>query len=159
MSSAFEATRAQLDYAVNQFLLSFSHVPDDRLFWRPSETSKCAVELAAHIAIVLERQMNLVADIPMEKVPLSTLLPQLREKEQSFKDRASAVTFLETTRNAAVVKLRDLPEERLQAKVLFFDRELPMRAMLSVLVNHVWIHTGQIDYLQTIWGDMTPRFF
>lgn len=153
-----EGVRAQLQYVLNQFLLSFSFVPEEKLFWRPAPQSKNAIELAAHIALVLERQMKLVIGEPLEALPLPEMLSQLSQREQSFSDRGSVVSYFEKAKMQALHDLKNLPDERLTASVVFFGREMPMRAMLSVLVNHVWIHTGQLDYLQTMWGDSTARF-
>lgn len=44
------------------FLRNFSHVPNDKLNWSPTSTSKSPIRIAAHAALYLSRFAQMIAN-------------------------------------------------------------------------------------------------
>ena len=137
------------------FLRNFSHVPDDKLTWTPTPTSKSALRIAAHAAVT---NGNFADMIRNRKLPMGDEIPD-------FMARNSATEAAITSREEMERVFRENTQKVLDALDTLTDDDLEIvldsgqgwtmsMAYLTRLPGwHATLHTGQIDFLQTCWDD------
>ncbi|MBV9851451.1 MAG: DinB family protein [Armatimonadetes bacterium] len=151
IAQAKEATaRAKAD-----LLKTFEFVPEDRLAWSPSPTARtplwivahCGASNAAFAAILRGEPLPMPPD-PAEAAALiraggretATRLEAVRSVEDSTAD---IIRALDAVTAARIVTS---PESPLGP--------LPFTVWMQVPAIHMMGHARQLDYLQTIWGDV-----
>lgn len=130
----------RLERASNHVLATFAAVPDDRLDFSPSETARSCRSLLAHIIEgngYVAQAMGLSVPTGDEKADRDVLARVFQE---------GATVLLEA--------VRAMPAERIGATIPFFGQDFPTPAFLMTAEWHMSRHAGQIDYLQTVWGDL-----
>ncbi|MGE0002479.1 MAG: DinB family protein [Fimbriimonadaceae bacterium] len=140
---------------MEQFLHVFSFVPEDRLHWTPTPTSKTPMQVATHTAVtagnfakmIRERQLPTGDEIPAmiaRLVAEESLLTTPAEMEKEFRANTEKV----------LAALDTLTPDAIE---LVFDTSvgwlMPMKRLMFLPGVHAVAHTYQIDYLQTCWGD------
>ena len=142
------------------FLRNFSHVPDERLDWSPTPTSKSAIRIAAHTAVT---NGNFAKMLRERKLPG-------REEIPDHVARTEAAELAVTSRVEMEVLFRKNTAEVLAALDTLTSDELelsldsglgwsmPMTRLMGLAGWHSTLHAGQIDYLQTCWGDQQIYF-
>lgn len=139
---------------LGRFLNTLSFVPDDRLAFRPSESSRTAWDLAAHVVF----GNFLMGD--MYGVPFAADDPERARQARLAENpdpscRAELADLIQRTSDRVLAAIEALNSEGLDEVVeTFFGVALPRRALLLIPARHLDTHAAQIDYLQTIWGDM-----
>ena len=75
--------------------------------------------------------------------------------EKNYRTRESVESFLEDKAGAFLAFLDGVNEEQLLTLVTlpFGMGELPLGMMITFPAMHTMVHTGQLEYLQTIYGD------
>lgn len=140
--------------AMERFFHDLSFVPADKLTWRPTPTAKSALEIAAHCA---GYSGNFAWIISAGKFPCSG--EEFRAKAESA---AQSITTLEQAETMLRKGIADTiaaldtvkPEQigsMVEAAVL---GQTPFKFFLTLPAMHLENHDGQIDYLQTCWGDL-----
>lgn len=137
------------------FLRNFSHVPDDRLNWTPTPTSKSALRIAAHTALYAGRFASMIRD---RKLPtpdnLEDWLAERNAEEIAITSREEMERVFREGTAAVLEALDGLTLEDLE---LTLDSgqgwTAPMTQLIALPGWHATLHAGQIDYLQTCWGD------
>lgn len=141
-----------------RFLKTFSFVPDDKLTWSPSSTSKSALQIAAHIGLSNEGMAGIVRG---EKPPFSNmaeLFQIMNVEEKKITSREQAIAVIESGTNTALAALDALTPEKLAGPAGVPGMEMPMAQFIMIIGSHVMNHAAQIDYLQTTWGDLENHF-
>lgn len=141
-----------------RLLKTFSFVPDDKLAWSPTPTSKSALRIVAHIGISNEGMAGIVRG---EKPPFSDmreLFAMIDAEELKIASRAAAVQLVEEGTNQALAALDSLTPEQLGGMAGLPGAEMPMAQFIMVIGMHMLNHAAQIDYLQTTWGDLENHF-
>lgn len=147
--------REGVEQAKARLLGTFECVPEDKLRWSPSPSARTALQIVGHCAVV---NRSFAAIIRGEGVPLSGTAQEAR-----LQIRAMDVDF--ATRQEAVAQIEDSVAEVLEALDGVTDAllgttpanpfgALPFAFWMSQPSNHMNGHVAQIDYLQTIWGDL-----
>lgn len=137
------------------FLRNFAHVPDERLNWSPTPTSKSAMRIAAHTALSTERFAEMIRD---RRVPVPENLDEWLAKRNAEEIALTSRSEMERVFREGTARVLEAldsltPEE--------FDLSLdsgqgwsmPMRQLMGLAGWHATLHAGQIDYLQTCWDD------
>ncbi|HEY0867624.1 MAG TPA: hypothetical protein VGE01_09600, partial [Fimbriimonas sp.] len=62
MEETVAASKRSAVEGMEMFLRNFSHVPDDRLDWSPTPTSKSALQIAAHTALYAGRFARMIRE-------------------------------------------------------------------------------------------------
>jgi hypothetical protein len=141
-----------------RFLKTFSFVPDDKLTWSPTPSSKSALRIAAHIGISNQGMAGVVRG---EKPPFSSmaeLFAMIDAEEQKITTRDAAVQLIEASTNSALAALDALTPEQLGGAAGLPGMEMPMAQFIMIIGMHMSNHAAQIDYLQTTWGDLENHF-
>lgn len=136
-------------------LKALSFVPEDKLDWSPTPTAKSALRIAAHCAICAGNFAKMLRE---RKLPMGDEIP-------IFVDRMVAAEIAISTRAEVEALYRKNTAEILVALDTFNEEEMgltldssqgwfmPMTALMNMPTFHAHLHEGQIDYLQTCWGD------
>ena len=133
----------------------FSFVPDDKLTWTPSPTAKSSLGIVAHCASVSEF---------FAKVITRTMPENMASPEEFFKWLADSEAKI-TTREGAVASVKAATTNLCKAidTVNAGNIDTAPNSPFGSVPMQFWIHqggdqlaghVGQIEYLQTIWGDL-----
>jgi hypothetical protein len=133
----------QLRWSLNHAVNTFEAVPEDKLDYKPSETAKSCREQIEHL---------LFGNDHVGK----TLGLNLNAMEGP-NDRPALVARLKSSTEAIAEKIETVSDEDMGSMVEFFA-PMPMTVFVMVDAWHIARHAGQIDYLQTTWGDLEDRF-
>jgi len=137
------------------FLRNFAKVPDDKLQWSPVPGAKTPMRIAAHTALYASR---FAAMIRSRKLPqpenLEAWLAQREAEELALTDRQEMERVFRSGTAEAIAALDLLaPEEVASTLDSGQGFTMSMQFLMGLPGWHATLHTGQIDYLQTCWGD------
>jgi hypothetical protein len=143
--------------AMDMFLRNLSHVPEDKLTWSPSPTAKSALQIAAHVAgysggfASVIRAGTFPATAEEFLGPINARIEGIQTVQQAEavlrQGIADTLAALDTVRPEQIDRSLETPIG--STPFLFF---------MTIPSVHLVLHTGQIDYLQTCWGDQEVYF-
>ena len=138
----------------------FSFVPDDKLTWTPTPTAKSAIRIAAHTALYAGRFARMIKD---GKLPasdnLTEWLAQRNAEEAAITCRTEIESIFRKGTDEVIAALDSLtPEEIGTSLDSGLGWSMPMTRLIDLPGWHATLHAGQIDYLQTCWGDQEVHF-
>lgn len=163
MTSTEALIKSAKDGAINgmeQFLKVFSHVPDDKLNWTPSPTAKSAIRIAAHTALhpavfakmIRERKLPTGDEIPKH-------VARMKAAEEALTSRIEVENVYRKGTDELLAALDALTPEAIEMRLdSSLGWSMPMTFLMMLPGFHAFNHTGQIDYLQTCWGDQEVYF-
>lgn len=137
------------------FLRNFSHVPDDKLEWTPTPTSKSAIRIAAHTALYAGRFAEMIRERRLP-VPdnLSEWLAERNAEEIAITSREEMERVFRAGTAEVLEALDTLtPEDAGMSLDSGQGWSMPMKQLMDLPGWHAILHVGQIDYLQTCWDD------
>jgi uncharacterized damage-inducible protein DinB len=123
--------------------------PDDKLQWSPSDTARNTLHIVGHICAA---NKAIAATLRGEPMPAMTL-SEIPHSEIPLKDRSEAESELEAGVSALLAALDEMTADRLASQVATPFGMMPMTTLITIPGYHMMGHLGQVDYLQTIWGD------
>lgn len=138
--------------AMEMFLRNLSHVPVERLEWSPSPTAKSSLQIAAHVAgysgafASIIRTGEFPATVEEFMTPIQLAIDGVRSVVE-----AESVLRLGTTETLDA--LDSVTPERIKSSLESPIGPTPFLFFMTLPSVHLTLHTGQIDYLQTCWGD------
>jgi hypothetical protein len=150
-----ESSKERAVSSMEYFLRNFSHVPDDRLHWTPSPTSRSSIRIAAHTALYAGRFAGMIRARRLP-VPdnLENWLAEREAEEVALTDRMEVERIFRQGTTEVLQALDGLALEEIE---LTLDSgqgwTLPMRQLMDLPAFHAILHMGQIDFLQTCWDD------
>ncbi|HSI73936.1 MAG TPA: DinB family protein [Fimbriimonas sp.] len=155
MDSIIESSKKSAVEGMEMFLRNFSYVPDDKLNWQPTPTAKSALRIAAHTALYPARFARM---INQRSLPIiedeSVWLAQVEAEEAAITTRAEMERIFRKGTAEVLAAIDGLSEEDIS---LSLDSgqgwSMSMRFLMGLAGWHATLHMGQIDYLQTCWGD------
>ncbi|MBX3097734.1 MAG: DinB family protein [Fimbriimonadaceae bacterium] len=155
MDQRIEISKLSAVDGMEYFLRNFGHVPDERLHWSPTPTSKSPIRVAAHTALYASRFAKMIRDRRLPSPDqLDVWLADRNAEEEALTERHEMETTFRTGTAEVIEILDSLNPEDME---VIFDTGLgwsmPMTKMIALPGWHATLHGGQIDYLQTCWGD------
>ncbi|MGO8671705.1 MAG: DinB family protein [Capsulimonadaceae bacterium] len=154
MSEAIDQAKRTVEMSKTRLLKTFAAVPDDKLTWSPSETSKSPLRIVAHSGL---SNRSLAAMIRGEQRPamsMEEILAGREAEEKAITTREQAVALVEESVQVYLAALDTVTEERLAGTVTTPFGVIPMHGFMFMGSRHMDGHSAQIDYIQTIWGDL-----
>lgn len=142
---------------MEMFLRNFSHVPDERLEWTPTPTSKSALRIAAHTALYAGRFAKMIRDRRLPNPEsLEAWLAERNAEEAAVTSREEMEAIFRKG-TAEVLEALDGLSRDDQERTLDSGQgwTVPMSQLMALPGWHATLHLGQIDYLQTCWDDQT----
>ena len=140
---------------MDMFLRNFAHVPDDRLNWTPTPTAKSALRVAAHTALYAGRFAKMISDRQLpQPANIEEWVAKNNAEEIAVTDRAEMERIFREGTAAVIAALDSLTPEEVESDLSSGQGfEMPMKQLINLPGWHATLHLGQIDYLQTCWGD------
>ncbi len=138
--------------AMERFLRNLSRVPVERLDWSPSPTAKTVLQIAAHVAgysgafASIIRACEFPATVGEFMAPINLAIDGVHSVAE-----ADAVLRLGIT--DTLDALDTVTPERIESSLDTPIGPTPFLFFMTIPSVHLTLHTGQIDYLQTCWGD------
>jgi hypothetical protein len=138
-----------------QLLKTFEFVPEDKLDWSPSATARTALQIVAHCGAA---NGAFAAMIRGEGWALSfdpnEAWAQIRAGGSDVTTREGAVKSVEESTAAVLAALDKVSAEMVDTAIKTAFGPLPFSFVMTFPAQHMGGHARQIDYLQTIWGDV-----
>lgn len=154
MNEAIERSKAQVVNCKDRLLKTFAAVPDDKVTWSPSPTAKSALRIVAHIGVTNFGFTGLLRGQESQFASFEELFAYFDHEEAKITSREQAVKLIEDSSNAVLAALDELSEEKMASEVKGPFGTMPMTFWMALPGRHADNHASQIDYLQTIWGDL-----
>ncbi len=152
MNPAIELGKLTAVQGMDMFLRNFSKVPDDKLTWSPTPTSKSALRIAAHVAVT---NANFADFIRNRKLPTEDEVPDFVARTTAAELAITSKEEMERVFRENTQKVLDaldtLTDEDLD--IVFGSSHMSMKFLTRLAGWHATLHLGQIDYLQTCWDD------
>ena len=155
LKDKIDGAKASLQGAKEKLLKSFASVPDDKLTWSPSETARSAVWLVAHCGTANQAFAAILTGkpLPFPSDP-KEVAEIIRNAGREITSREEAVRLLETSTAEVLAALDATTEDKLASSPNSPFGPLPYGFWMAVPGGHIGGHTQQLEYLQTIWGDL-----
>ncbi len=140
---------------MEMFLRNFSRVPDDRLNWTPTPTAKSPMRVAAHTALYAGRFAAMIRDRNVGQVDnLEEWIAQREAEEVALVSRTEMEEAFRRGTDEVLAALDSLSPEEIEGTIDSGQGwSMSMKHLMSLPGWHATLHTGQIDFLQTCWGD------
>jgi len=150
-----DAAKQRTVSAMEMFLRNFSHVPDDKLHWQAAPGAKSPLRIAAHTALYAAR---FAAMLETRALPfpddLDAWLAQRDQEERQVSTREEVEAAFRAGTERVLAALDALSPEDLEGTLDSGQGwQMPMRFLVDLAAMHANLHCGQIDFLQTCWGD------
>ena len=160
MDSLVASCKESAVRGMEEFLKDLSFVPDDKLTWTPTPTAKSAIRIAAHTALYAGRFARMIKD---GKLPgsdnLAERMAQRNAEEAAITNRTEVESIFRKGTDEVIAALDSLTPEAIGATLESgFGWSMPMTLLMNMPGLHAMSHAGQIDYLQTCWGDQQVYF-
>ena len=160
MESLVAACKESAVQGMEQFLKTFSFVPDDKLNWAPSPTAKSAMQIAAHTAVYASVFAKMIRD---RKLPFGDEIPEfvarIKASAEAVSGRAEMESVFRKGTEEAIAALDTLTPEAIDISLdSGLGWSLPMTFLMALPGTHAYSHAAQIDYLQTCWDDQEVHF-
>jgi len=137
------------------FLRNFSKVPDDKLNWTPTPTSKSALRVAAHTALYAGRFASMIRNRALPAPEnLNEWVAKNVAEEEAVTSRTEMERIFRMGTEEVLAALDGLSAADLEMTLESGQGwSMPMSQVVAFPAWHATLHLGQIDYLQTCWGD------
>lgn len=145
--------------ACDYLLKTFSFVSDDRLNYSPSESARTALQLVVHCGQANNAFASIMRgeDMPMP-ADMSNFRDVLRNMEASVTDRATAIQLVQDSTKTVIEAINEVTEETFASSPSSPFGPMPMPFWMTLAGMHMKAHACQMDYLQTIYGDVEDHF-
>ena len=145
--------KAEFTRAKDRLVKDLKTTPDDKINWSPSPTARTPIECVAHAAMSIEGMQGMFTGKPFPFSGVDELDQFSRQKESEFKTREKAIGLLEENSKGYLDWLDTLTPEQLQSTLDLPFGSFPYAAAITFAADHLRCHAGQIEYIQTIYGD------
>lgn len=155
MNEIVESCKKSAVQEMEMFLRNFSHVPDDKLTWTATATSKSPIRIAAHTALYAGRFAKMIRDRQLPKVDnLEEWLAERNAEEAALMCRVEMERVFRAGTEEVLAALDGLSPEEIGMRLDSGQGwSMPMTHLMGLAGWHATLHTGQIDFLQTCWND------
>ncbi|RYG38992.1 DinB family protein [bacterium] len=137
----------------------FSFVPDEKLTWTPSPTAKSALRIVGHCALTMDFFANVITGEDSESMPApEQFFQRLAEAEENVTTRDEAVRLLKESATRLSEVVGTVTSENIETTRRSPFGEIPLAFWIHQGREQLAGHAGQLEYLQTIWGDLDNHF-
>ena len=148
-------TKREVERTRDDLLTTFSFVPDDKLEWSPGGAARSALWLVGHCGATNHAFAALLRgerpDLPSDP---ALLLAAIRAGGQETRTREEAIRGVREGTDEILAALGTVTEERLAGMSDTPFGPMPFTIWIDAARTHMGGHARQLDYLQTIWGDV-----
>ena len=155
VSELIDETKRAVEEGMQQLLKTFAFVPEERLNWSPSPTARTPLQIVAHcgasngaFAAILRGEKLQIPSDPKEAAA------QVREGGKDIKTREGAIKSVQESSAAVLAALDAVTPEMASSHPDSPFGKIPFVFWMRLPGDHMKAHAHQIDYLETIWGDL-----
>lgn len=150
-----EAAKQRTVSAMEMFLRNFSKVPDERLHWQAAPGAKSPLRIAAHTALYAARFAEMIRSRALPQPEnLEAWLAQRNAEEERISTRDEVEASFRAGTDEVLAAMQELTAEDMDLSLESSQGwSMPMRFLVDLPALHANLHCGQIDLLQTCWGD------
>lgn len=129
-----------------EMLLTLARTPDDKLDWKPEETARTTMDFLRECSVHCDEWAQLLE---------SYVWPdKFTVRVGSITTREEAVAEMTASVKRLAEVIRAVPDEKLDIPFKTPWEEAPIAFWLTYAGGHTQYHTGQMNYIQTLYGDM-----
>jgi hypothetical protein len=143
--------------AMEMFLRNLSHVPPEKLTWSPTPTAKTALQIAAHVAGYSGGFASVIRAGAFPATPNEFLGP-IQARIDSIETVQQAEEMLRKGIADTLDALDSVQPDQIESTLETPIGQTPFLFFMTIPSVHLVLYTGQIDYLQTCWGDLEVYF-
>lgn len=147
-----ETEKQLLDQAMARLHDTFSHIPEDKLHFKPTENAKSPLHIAAHTGLTNRFFANVLST---GELPDPSLLANLRqiglEQEAPYVSRQQVLELLESSH-------KEMKEAYDNVSIPALEGNPRLQFFATLPAYHTVNHAAQLDYIQTLWGDFENHF-
>lgn len=166
MQSTIDSTSEAVAQAKGDFerfsarlLHLFTFVPDDKLDRTPSPTSRSPLRIVAHCAVTSRFFADLINGEFPESMPApDQFVKELYEAEAKVTTREEAIALVDETTAALSTAIGSVNADNIDAVRASPFGAFPLRFWITQGGEQMAGHVGQLEYLQTTWGDLDNHF-
>jgi uncharacterized damage-inducible protein DinB len=144
--------------STDQFLTTFSFVPEDKLHWSPAPTAKSAMRIANHTAYYAGIFAQVIKDGRFPTMDREQHAAARKAAEEADTTREEVISLLRKNTDEVLAALDALTPEMIESTVETPAFPAPMTFFMDLPAGHADGHASQIDYLQTCWDDQEVHF-
>lgn len=142
----------------DDLLTTFAHVPEERLDWSPSEHARSALWLVGHCGAA---NVAFATFLRGESFPMPDNLGEamvaIRDGGRDVRTRAAAERSVRESCEEVLAALDTVSGERMGSMSQTPFGPMPYAMWIEASRTHMGDHARQLDYLQTIWGDLADH--
>jgi len=154
MNPQIEAAKKNFEQTSSNLLKNLAAIPDEKVGWSPSPSSRTPLEIAFHCAgTVAAIQGSMDGENTIPKVTTEQFDKHFREQESKHLTRDEVVKMINENSAAYVAWLSELSEEKFAGTWSSPFGEIPIAVAITIPADHMSKHVSQIEYIQTIYGD------
>lgn len=147
--------KIQIQSSTERLLHLLSFVPDDKLGWSPSPTSKSTLRLLTHVSRSDRFFANVIGGTMPSAMPtVEEFFADLHKADPSVASRQDGMALLRESTTALLAAFDTVTAETVEASTSSPVGDYPTSFWIGIAKEHRITHTGQLEYLQTIWGDL-----
>lgn len=148
------AAKGEFNRAKDRLLKNLATTPDDKLNWSPSPTSRTPIQQIAHSAMAVSGIKGMFNGEPIPFDNIAEVDAGWRQAEKQFKTREEVTSLLNKNCDEYCTWLDSMPASKLNSTFTAPFGEFPMSEAITWPADHLRNHAGQMEYIQTIYGDM-----
>lgn len=162
MNEQIQKAIVHIEQAKGRLFRSFQHVPDDKQNWSPSATARTPLQIVAHCGlscVFLGKWIAGELQLPSSPEELKAVREESDAREKGVKSREAAIQLVEenTAKLAAMLEAMPAAEMEKTREHRIFGT-VKVADLLHIPALHLENHAAQLDYIQTIWGDLEWHF-
>lgn len=153
---------ASMESARDELVSTAQAVPDARLNWKPLDNGRTVLDLlgdAAQIPLMVMPMLGAPGGFKPSQEGMREMFGKMREERKNW-TRDECLKHLHTNTDAVIAAIRALPEERLAEPLTMpfgGGMTMPMGAWVMMIHRAFYARMGQINYIQTLYGDFDPH--
>jgi hypothetical protein len=153
MENPVEQAKADLGRAAGRLKTLLTKTPEDKLNWSPSPTSRTPVQIVGHSATSIEGIQSMLMGEPFAFSSTAEMDSRLMESEKEFTSPEQVTELLDKNTAAYDAGLDSLTPEQVASTVHSPMGPMPLSVAIMFPAMHTLGHCGQLEYVQTIYGD------
>lgn len=129
-------------------------MPEDRLNWKPEETSRSALDLVREVTLSGTWILKIARGETLEQGKDHAKVQRAEAAKLAGIDACESEARQSTSQLCALIS--DCPTENLEDEVVLpFGKGMTvtMADLFGMHHSHIVYHTGQVNYIQTLYGD------
>lgn len=153
LSNQIVQTKSAVERASTSLLKTFGFVPDEKLGWSPSDTSRSALWIMGHCGAANRAFAQGIRGEAFPPMSLEEFGPMVWNQGRETATREEAVRSVEASAAEVLAALDGLTPEGFASTIATPFGPMPVALWMTFADGHMFGHANQIEYLQTIWGD------